>query len=101
MQNLTKCPRCNKHLIAEEFNEHECNTPFLGIIELGIRFWYEVERDTNDDRVFMVKGIDGILYRLIQCEHNPPHPDVYPRSYKKTDESLHDKDPTETGQNRS
>lgn len=81
MKNVSKCSRCSKDLISEEFNEHVCNAPYLGIIELGINYWFEGKSDKNGDQIFIVKGLDGMIYRLVKCSHNPPHPDTRPTSF--------------------
>lgn len=83
MENLVKCPKCGQDLISEEFNAHHCKTPYLGIIELGVSFWYEGKLDKNGDKVIIAKGMDGLIYRWIHCTHNPPHPNLYPTSFDR------------------
>jgi hypothetical protein len=50
---------------------------------LGIDYWFEEKKDQNGDTVFMVKGMDGIWYRLIYCQHDPPHPKTHPTIFNK------------------
>lgn len=38
----------------------------------------EPEIDENMDKVRIAQGLNGILYRLVECSHNPPHPDTRP-----------------------
>jgi hypothetical protein len=33
----------------------------------------DLGRDRNDDHVLLGWGLDAILYRLVECKHNPPH----------------------------
>ena len=32
----------------------------------------------NMDKVYIAKGLNGIMYRLVQCPHNPSHTNTYP-----------------------
>ncbi len=73
MTNLVTCPRCGLDLIAEEYNDHNCSQKIKDVIKMGIQFWYDGGKDDNDDNVLIVKGVDGILYRLVQCDHQIPH----------------------------
>ncbi len=33
----------------------------------------DLGQNRNDDHVLLGWGLDGILYRLVECKHNPPH----------------------------
>lgn len=85
MQNVTKCPRCDKTFINEELDSHVCNPRFTGIIQIGIVYWFEGQTNKDGDKIIMAKGFDGKLYQLVHCEHNPPH------ILSPSTESKHDK----------
>ena len=72
LPNIKECERCRKTMIEEEFPNHVC-TPYLtGIKEIIIDYFYETV--TKDgDRKIVAFGLDGRIYDLIQCRHNPLH----------------------------
>ena len=73
MNNIQKCSRCKKTLIEEEFSIHVCTPTIIERKDILIDYCIEVKNNENGDRVFLAKGLDGILYRLIKCVHNPVH----------------------------
>lgn len=76
--NIKKCDRCHKNVISEEFDNHDCTIITWKIQEVGITSSFEAEIDENGDQVIIAHGLNGILYRLVKCPHNPPHPDTRP-----------------------
>jgi len=76
--NTRKCERCGKTSISEEFEKHDCTITTYKVQEIGITNWFEGKTDENGDKVLMAHGLNGILYRLVKCSHNPPHPDTRP-----------------------
>ena len=76
--NTEKCFRCGKTLISEEIATHECTIATHDVQEIGITGWFEGRIDENGDRVLIAHGLNGILYRLVNCHHNPPHPNTDP-----------------------
>jgi hypothetical protein len=73
MLNIGRCPRCHKFLVAEEVYSHSCEIEFKGVKEILVDHCYSTGKDGNLDTVFIAKGLDGFLYRLVVCKHNPPH----------------------------
>src|SRR5579883_2999581 len=71
--NIISCPRCNLEIIAEEYRDHKCKDHIKGVKTLPISFYYDGGYDENGDKILMIKGEDGILYRGIQCKHQIPH----------------------------
>ncbi len=78
LTDFIRCKRCSKNFIFEEYDEHICDINFKGIKEIGIDYHFEGGRDKNNDLVFMAKGLDGMIYRLVKCNHNPPHTSLEP-----------------------
>jgi hypothetical protein len=76
MENLGRCPRCHRFMIAEQQNDHVCefsDLPLYGCEELVLHRLTDSGNEKNGDHVYLAWGINGILYRLLVCEHNPPH----------------------------
>lgn len=71
--NVGHCGRCGQFLIAEEESTHKCVIPFQGMKEVFLDWIGTTFTDQNLDTVTMAKGLDGYLYSLIVCPHNPPH----------------------------
>ena len=76
--NIIRCDRCGKQLLSEEFANHDCTIVTYTVQEIGIDDWFEGKLDENGDKVLIAHGLNGILYRFVQCFHNPPHPDTRP-----------------------
>ena len=75
-QNLGRCPRCHKFMIEEESRSHKCDFRDIELSdgkELFIDHITDIGRNRNDDHVSLAWGLDGTLYRLVECKHNPPH----------------------------
>jgi LYAR-type C2HC zinc finger len=63
MHNLIKCTNCSKMFIGEEYQEHQTKC-VSKVKEIAITFLVQV--DKSDKQVFIAKGLDGILYRLVK-----------------------------------
>ena len=81
--NTRKCDRCCKTTISEEFDNHDCSIVTWNVQEIGITSYFEAEIDENRDQVLIAQGLNGILYRLVKCSHNPPHPETRPTIFDK------------------
>ena len=78
MIKIPKCERCSKSFIDEELEDHLCSPILTRAQEIGIDYIFEGEIDNNGDKVYMAKGLNGIMYRLVQCPHNPTHTNTHP-----------------------
>lgn len=81
--NTKTCDRCLKTVISEEFDSHDCTIATWKVQEIGITQWFKGQQDENGDKVLIAHGLNGILYRLVECSHNPPHPDTRPTKFDK------------------
>lgn len=75
-EDFGRCPRCRQFLIAEEKKAHKCNFEDMlvrGCEELVLDHITDLGQDRNGDHVHLAWALDGILYRLVVCKHNPPH----------------------------
>jgi hypothetical protein len=73
MLNAGRCPKCNAFLIAEDFADHKCKVAFQGIQTIIIDHYYETHADKDGHKIVFAKGLNGYLYRLVICKHNPSH----------------------------
>ena len=80
IKNL-KCERCRQTFIEEEFDEHLCTPITTKTQEIGIDYIFEGEIDQNGDKVHIAKGLNGIIYRLVVCPHNPTHTNTHPTTF--------------------
>ena len=72
-ENVKDCQRCGKVLILEEFANHNCSPYIEGVREIIVDYSFDVING-NGDKVVIAKGLDnGVVYRLIECKHNPTH----------------------------
>ena len=83
LPDFIKCKRCSKNFIFEEYDEHVCDIDFKGIREIGIDYHFDGGKDENNDQIFIAKGLDGMIYRLVKCDHNPPHTSSKPIIFDK------------------
>jgi hypothetical protein len=67
--------------IDEEYDEHACSPLTTKLQEIGLDQMYGSCINEDNDLVYMAKGLNGIIYRLVQCTHNPPHTNTYPTSF--------------------
>ena len=73
MENVGRCPRCNRFLIAEEITVHNCDIEVRDVRTLIVDSCHELGQDGNGDRLTSALAIDGTYYRILECHHNPPH----------------------------
>jgi hypothetical protein len=76
MENVGRCPRCNKFMVAEEWDEHKCDfkdIPLTDCKSIILDHITDFGQDKNGDHVYRAWALDGVLYRLVVCKHNPPH----------------------------
>ena len=79
--NTKKCDRCCKTFIDEELETHLCTPITTKAQEIGIDYILDAELDENGDQIHIAKGLNGILYRLVECSHNPTHTNTYPTTF--------------------
>jgi hypothetical protein len=63
-------------MIAEQQGDHVCefgDLPLYGCEELVLHRLSDSGEEKNGDHVYLAWGINGKLYRLLVCTHNPPH----------------------------
>lgn len=65
--------RCYQNFIAEEYNTHDCPIRIKRIQTTRILNDYGVIIDHNGDEVRLIKTVEGIVLRLVKCEHPIPH----------------------------
>ena len=68
-----RCPRCNQFLVSEEWENHICNLRTRHAAEVVFDWISSGHKDQNGDFIRMGLALDGTLYSLITCKHNPPH----------------------------
>jgi hypothetical protein len=76
MDNLMRCTRCHRLLIAEEYATHNCDfrdIPLQDCEQILVDHMTDCGADKNGDGVVLGWGLDGTLYRLIVCKHKEPH----------------------------
>lgn len=67
MNNVVKCARCNKVLIAESFQHHACIVSYVGSKDIEVEtFGKYIDEDGRE--VVVAYGIDGITYRFYQTD---------------------------------
>jgi hypothetical protein len=75
-ENLGRCPRCHKFLIQEESQDHKCDfrdVELQDAREIILDHITDLGQNKNDDHVSLGWGLDAVLYRFVECKHNPPH----------------------------
>jgi hypothetical protein len=65
MSGLSTCLRCGKTLIEEEKDSHVCTPVLKGVRYLDIDYMVQTKNERGET-LYMVKGLDGYLYRLTQ-----------------------------------
>lgn len=63
-------------MTEEEFRSHKCSVRMtgLGIKDIVAESVVEMtKRDSEGHRQLVVQGLDGVLYWIVECKHNPPH----------------------------
>jgi hypothetical protein len=71
--NVGRCSRCHKFVIAEQRETHRCTLDIKRVEEIYLDWIIDPVQNENEDSVRVAMGLDGVLYRLIECKHNPPH----------------------------
>jgi hypothetical protein len=62
MNNVVRCPHCDKSLIAEELSSHLC-THNGKIVDINYQWW--VNSDISGiGEVLIIKAQDGTLFRI-------------------------------------
>lgn len=67
------CQRCKQNFIDEEYEKHVCTSITTKLQEIGLDYMLEPQKNEDFDDVYIGKGLNGILYRFVVCEHNPIH----------------------------
>jgi hypothetical protein len=85
-------------LISEEYRGHQCNESLKSVKIIGVNYEVGSAIDRNGDKIKMFKSVDGILVKLVFCEHqiplNLPH---QPTLNTNNDQSENEQNPnTET-----
>ena len=78
---MVLCERCKKQFIDEELEDHLCDPITTNAQEIGIDYILDPELNENGDKIHIAKGLNGILYRLVECPHNPTHTNTYPTTF--------------------
>jgi hypothetical protein len=73
LENTGRCPRCNSFVIAEQRASHKCSIAIRNAKTIWLDWISDGYTDQNDDFVRNAVGVDGTLYGLVLCKHNPPH----------------------------
>lgn len=73
VENIGRCSRCRTFLTSEQVGSHNCHIAIKGTAEIYLDWIADGFTDENGDHVRMATSIDGTLYSLILCKHNPPH----------------------------
>ncbi len=73
MSKIPHCERCRQSFIDEELDGHDCSPITIALQEIGIDRMYGFTTNKNGDKVHLAKGLNGIIYRFVECRHNPPH----------------------------
>jgi len=73
IENTGRCPRCQAFVTSEQLSSHGCRITIKHARTIWLDWIDDGFTDENDDFVRNAKGLDGTLYGLILCKHNPPH----------------------------
>lgn len=99
IRNIGRCPRCGEFIIEEQARTHKCRIRTKRAKEIVFDWISDGFVSDNGDYVRLGKSLDGTLYSLVVCKHNPPHLPEPSCLCKPSDESFHDDDPTKRYQN--
>lgn len=80
---MIDCMRCKKTFIEEEYPNHPCSPLTTKLQEIGLDQMYGSVVNKNGDLVYIAKGLNGIMYHLVKCPHNPSHTNTYPTTFDK------------------
>ena len=73
VENAGRCPRCRTFITSEQVESHHCVIPVKNENTIFLDWMGDGFTDENDDYIRMAQGLNGTLYSLILCRHNPPH----------------------------
>jgi len=73
IENTGRCPRCRTFITSEQMTSHNCSIPIKHGATIWLDWMADGFTDENDDYVRMATGLDGTLFELVTCKHNPPH----------------------------
>jgi hypothetical protein len=73
-ENIGRCPRCHRFLVAEELSSHQCKIePKRWVEEIFLEGITDSTENGDGDTVTVGFGLDGRYYRFVVCKHKPPH----------------------------
>ena len=73
-ENIGRCPKCHQFLVGEEIANHVCKIePKAWVEEIFVDHINETVENADGDQVVVAKGLNGVYYRLITCNHSPSH----------------------------
>ena len=67
MNDLVKCSRCRKTLIAESFRDHDCSSTYRDVKTIIIDF-HTKTKDEFGREMILAKTMDGTMLRLVMNE---------------------------------
>jgi hypothetical protein len=73
-ENVGRCRRCHAFIISGQ--KHVCdfrNIELQGCEEIFVDHITDSGKSRDGDHIFLAWGLNGTLYRLAVCKHNPPH----------------------------
>jgi hypothetical protein len=70
LNDIFKCNRCKRILIAEEFEKHKCTPKLESVISIDFDYYY-ITKDKMDREEIVIKGMDGNLYSFVKRENKP------------------------------
>jgi hypothetical protein len=73
VENAGRCPRCGTFITSEQVASHDCHIPIKSANTIFLDWMGDGFTDENGDYVRMAQGLNGTLYSMILCKHNPPH----------------------------
>jgi endogenous inhibitor of DNA gyrase (YacG/DUF329 family) len=62
MNNVVRCPRCSKSLIAEEISSHSCACN-RRIVDINYQWWVN-SQISGIGQVVIVQAQDGTIFRI-------------------------------------
>jgi hypothetical protein len=73
VENAGRCPRCGTFITSEQVTPHNCRIPIKSASTIFLDWVSDGFTDENGDYVRNAQGLNGTLYSLVLCNHNPPH----------------------------
>lgn len=94
MNDLIKCSRCSKTLIAESFEGHDCSPVFRDAKTIMVD-WFTVTKDDRGRKTVLANCMDGTLLTLVENDteaipiaFNPSDGSYHPRKSDGSDGKL-------------